>query len=144
MKKIIKFWDKIIVVLLGVLGISVAFHSCMKTEYGVPHADYEIKGIVTNKETSKPIQNIQVVHQRYHDTTYTNSDGKYTFIYNSNLLDGLHLVVEDIDGEANGGEFDTKEIDIKITQADQVKKGKENWDWGKYVKTVNIELETKK
>ena len=137
-KTIVKIFDKIILLILGFSGI---FYSC--SMYGTPAADYEIKCIVTDKTTAKPIKNIQIVHQMYRDTTYTDAEGKYVFIYNRDLIDQLHLVVEDIDGEANGGEFITQEIDIDITQADRVKKGRGAWDWGKYVKTQNIELEKK-
>ena len=139
MKKIIiKSFDKIVILLLGFSGI---FYSCAM--YGTPEADYEIKGIVTDKSNAKPIKNIQIVHQMYRDTTYTDAEGKYAFIYNRNLFDHLNLIVEDIDGEANGGEFETQEIDVIITQAERVKKGRGAWDWGKYVKTQNIELERK-
>ena len=135
-KTIIKLFDKIIVLLLAILGV---FNSCRQPEeYGTPHADYELKGIVTDKETSKPLKNIQIVS--YSDTLYTDAEGKYSFY---NMMPEFHLKVEDIDGEENGGEFETQEMDIKLTKADQVEKGK-GWYEGKYVKTQNIELETKK
>jgi len=140
-KVVVRFWDKIIVVLLGVVGV---FTSCKEPEmYGTPHAVYELKGVVTDKETSKPIPNIQIVNQMYRgDTAYTDTEGKYAFAYGG-LFDHFHLIIEDIDGDENGGYFESQEIDIPITQADQVEKGKENWDWGKYVKTQNIKLEKK-
>ena len=145
-KLLIKSFDKIIVILLGVLGI---FNSCEKPkplygvepcEYGVPYGIYEFHGIVTDKETSNPIQNIQVV--RYRDTIYTNSEGKFT------CFDGMNsefrLKIEDIDGEENGGDFESQEIDVRFTQADQVEKGDGKWNKGKFVKTQNIELEKRK
>ena len=138
-KPIIKFFDKIILLLLGFSG---AMYNCGGM-YGEPSADYEIKGIVTDKENAQPIKNIRVIHQRYRDTIYTNAEGKYAFIYKGDLLDQLNLKVEDIDGEENGGEFETKELDVMITISDRVKKGKGTWDEGKYVKIQNIELERK-
>ncbi|MCL2131715.1 MAG: radical SAM-associated putative lipoprotein [Lentimicrobiaceae bacterium] len=143
-KSVIKFFDKIIVVLLGILGV---FNSCEKPlEYGTPHANYEVKGVITNKETSKPIQNIQVIrqiHQEYGDTLYTDADGKYVFAFGDfPYKDNVYrLKIEDIDGEENGGDFVTKEIEVKITQADQIEKGDGNWYDGKFSKIVNIELE---
>jgi len=140
-KLLIKSFDKIIVVLLAILGV---FNSCSQPcEYGEPYADYELKGVVTDKETSKPIKNIRIVHQTYRDTTYTDAEGKYAFIYNDNLLEHLDLKIEDIDGEENGGEFEAQEIDVKFTNADRVKKGDGHWYEGKYEKTQNIELEKK-
>jgi putative lipoprotein (rSAM/lipoprotein system) len=131
-KQVIKFFDKIVVVLLGVVGLSSIVYSCMK--YGDPVAEYgEIKGIVTDKETSKPIQNIQIVRQGYRDTTYTDADGKYAF---DGRMHPYLIKFEDIDGEENGGDFKSKEIQIKFTDADRV---------GKYgfLKIVNIQLEKK-
>jgi putative lipoprotein (rSAM/lipoprotein system) len=130
-KQIIKFWDKIIVVLLGILG--VLYNSCLKM-YGMPeapHTAYNIRGVITDKETSNPIQNIQIIRQInsiYGDTLYTDIDGKYAFY---NISPEFHLKIEDIDGEENGGYFESKEIDVKFAD-------------GEFVKTVNIELETKK
>ena len=125
MKKVIRFWDKVIVGLLGVLGIL----SCGKPqpEYGILVDAYVLFGIVTNKETSNPLQNIQIIGQ-YRDTTYTDAEGRYSFY---NVPPNFHLKVEDIDGTANGGEFETKEMDVKFANDE-------------YAKTVNIELETKK
>ena len=137
-KRVIKSFDKIIIVLLAILGV---FNSCRQPdEYGTPYADYELKGTVTDAETSNPIKNIRVIHQRYRDTIYTNAEGKYAFVYNGDLIEYLNLKFEDIDGEENGGYFAPQEIAVKFTQADRVEKGK-GWYEGKYVKTQNIELE---
>jgi putative lipoprotein (rSAM/lipoprotein system) len=143
-KQSIKFFDKIIVTLLGFLGL---FNSCdyNKDEYGSPSADYELKGIIIDKETSKPIENIQVVLQKYsdyRDTVFTDIQGKYEL--QSGLLENktCYLKIEDIDGEDNGGDFASQEMEIKFTKDDQVKKGS-GWYEGKYVKTQNIELKKK-
>jgi putative lipoprotein (rSAM/lipoprotein system) len=133
-KSLIKSFDKIIVVLLAILGV---FNSCSQPdEYGTPYADYELKGVVTDKETSKPIKNIRVIYQTYHsDTTYTDAEGKYAFIYSAELGEYFYLKIEDIDGEENGGDFETQEVKGEFTDADFVN--------GKYAKTQNIELEKK-
>ena len=130
----IKFFDKIIVVLLGFLGM---FYSCRQPcEYGTPHGEYVLKGVITDKETSKPIQNIQIVRQYI----YTDSEGK--FMYNGRERE-LRLKIDDIDGIENGGEFLSKEIEVTFTKADQVEKGDGNWYQGKFAKTINVELEKK-
>ncbi|MDR3226893.1 MAG: radical SAM-associated putative lipoprotein [Prevotellaceae bacterium] len=77
------------------------------------------------------------------DTVYTDSDGKYLFLFNSSSINSVKLKAEDIDGEENGGEFETKEVDITFTNADKVTNGDGNWYYGKFLKTQNIEL-TKK
>jgi len=144
-RSFIKFFDKIIVLLLGFSGF---FNSCESpAEYGMPHADFEIKGIATDETNSQPIQNIRVIRQIYEnfgDTLYTDSEGKYAFEFQEfppSPESTFHLKIEDIDGEENGGDFGTKEIDVTITKADQVKKGDGSWYDGKFVKTQNIELE---
>ncbi|MCL2290661.1 MAG: radical SAM-associated putative lipoprotein [Bacteroidetes bacterium] len=130
-KPIIKFLDKVILLLLGFSGI---LYSCAK--YGMPVDEFEIKGMVTDA-TYKPIQNIRVIRQKQ-DTLYTNSEGKYSFkFWGPNFV---HLKIEDIDGDENGGEFATREIDVRFTDADLVKKGKKNKTADKYVKTLNIIL----
>ena len=138
-KPVIKFFDKIIVVLLGFLGI---FSGCNRpVEYGTPYGDYELNGVVTDKETSMPIPNIRIVHERRRDTVYTDAEGKYGFVYNGDLFDNktFHLKIADIDGEENGGYFGEREMDVTFTKEDQVKPGKD-WYEGKFVKTQNIEL----
>jgi len=138
-KSVIKFWDKIIVVLLGVVGLSGMFYSCEK--YGSPAAVYEIEGVVTDKETSKPIQNIKV-KSKHGMTIYTDTEGKYVvqdISWGKGAFDS-QVQFEDIDGEENDGDFKTQKIDIKFTKADRVKRGKPEI----YVKTQNIQLEHKK
>ena len=152
-KSIIKFWDKIIVVLLGLLGV---FNSCksdctdnsggMVAKYGMPQATYEIKGTIKSKANSKPIPNIQIsrqVSENHADTLYTDSKGNYIYrFYGYSLNSGksVHLKFEDIDGEENGGNFATKEIDVKFTNAN----GNCSDGSKKYSKTQNIKLEKKK
>ena len=137
-KSVIKFFDKIIIVLLGFSGLLC---SCDKYNtdmygmppdqpvYGMPYETYELKGVITDKETSKPIQNIQIV--QYGDTIYTDTEGKY-ILYN--LSSEFQLKIEDIDGEQNGGDFMSKEIDVLFTQEDKIERDK-------FVKTLNIELD---
>ena len=144
-KSIIKFFDKIIVLLLGIVGV---FTACVATKYGMPEADFEIRGVVTDKATAKPIQNIRIINLG--DTLYTNSEGKYILKFRDGLWYSeisetvYHLNVDDIDGEKNGGEFESQEIDVKFTDTDQVKKGRGKKTAAKYAKMQNIELERKK
>ena len=132
-KPFIKFFDKIILLLLGLSGI--VYTAC---EYGPPEyaMKYEVIGIVTDKETSNPIQNIQVIRP-YVDTIYTSTDGKFTFYsFGYGNSHSFYLKFEDIDGEENGGDFKSKEINVEFTNTDQVEKGI-------FLKMVNIELEKK-
>ena len=157
-KPFIKFFDKIVILLLGVVGVftgcksggncSFDYRSDIVAKYGMPMASYVINGKVTNKTTSKPIPNIRIIRQineNYADTLYTDIDGKYVWGYNYllNQANIVHLKVEDIDGEENGGDFASKEINIKITYADKENMEKCKQNGGKFVKTQNIELKKK-
>ena len=141
-KSFIRFFDKIIVLIVGVSGFSACF------AYGMPYADFELKGIVTDEATSQPIKNIRVVRPHFPgfehenmagDTIYTDKNGKYAFIFDNLSTMKYQLKFEDIDGEENGGLFQTKEIVGEFTQADQVKKS-HGWYEGKFVKKQDVEL----
>jgi len=159
-KLIIKSWDKIVVVLLGTLGV---FASCNKVAsdcdcvyyppierdsniclYGVIPIDYEIRGTVMNQANLQPIPNIRIVKE-INDVFHTNADGKYIFYkyYHEDKKNVIQLKVEDIDGKENGGDFKTKEVKIKFTEDDKEKMEKCNRDGGTFVKIQNIELKKK-
>ena len=147
-KSITKFWDKIVVVLLTATGMFTGCKpDCDKriTLYGIEATEYQVKGKVTNKANSKPIPNIQItrqVNENSGDTLYTDSKGNYIYKfynYSINSENPLCLKFEDIDGEANGGNFATKEIDVKFTKSNRRCDG-----YGEnYTKTENIKLEKK-
>jgi len=130
-KSIIKFFDKIILLLLG--STAVLYSSC---DYGMPVENFEINGVISDSAHT-PIQNIRVVNNK-RDTLYTNSKGEYSFEFWG--PDYAHLKIEDIDGEENGGEFRSVEFNVKFTDADLVKKGKRNKTGDKFRKTKNITL----
>lgn len=147
-KSLIKFWDKIIVALLTATGMFTGCKSDCETyysgtEYGILPATYEIKGTVKSKAYSEPIPNIRIiktVYENFGDTLYTNSKGEYLFRFANRHFSGkstFRLILEDIDGEDNGGYFATKEIEVKIGKSNQIKKCKNE----KYVKIENIKLE---
>ena len=49
--------------------------------------------------------------------------------------------MEDIDGEENGGEFQTQIISLPVKESDYVKKKKnDRWEAGKATKEVNFKL----
>jgi putative lipoprotein (rSAM/lipoprotein system) len=137
MKKIIiKFFDKIILLLLGVSGI---FYSCAK--YGMPVDEFKIQGTITNS-SNQPIKGIRIISDNEYgwrgDTLYTNADGKY--VSNWDYGSRARLQVDDIDGEANDGEFILQEIFVQFTSADIVRKARGNKYGNKFVKTQNIKL----
>ena len=143
-KQVIKFWDKIIVVLLGVAGV---FSGCGKETncscegnsgiglmYGMPSANFVVQGTVMNKANSKPIPNIRIVAE-YSDTLHTDAKGNYYF--------RSYHQLDAVNGEENGGKFASKEITIKLTNSEKKQMEECNQKFGTFVKTQNIELKKK-
>ena len=161
MKKLIfKPYDKIILALLGLIGLITGcdlIHPPV-AEYGVPHADYEITGTVIDSITSAPVKNVQVIISRsvttvQKDTTFTHVDtlavketdssGKYDAQFQTFPLEDLsfNVKVNDIDGPSNGGEFLSKQLDIVFKLSDL--SGGKGWYNGKAIKTMDFKLKKK-
>lgn len=133
--------NKLYLSLLTILG----FSSCSDDEgivdipcmYGVPLANYQFKGSVTDAE-GNPIKGIEVKISSAEDVVSTDSEGAFKTDFSS-YADGSHSVTfTDIDGEENGGEFTSKQIDVKWTEAEE-SDGRDLFDLG----TVTLEEEEK-
>lgn len=146
-----RWYNTVLTALLGLLG----FESCdspdeygpIPVEYGTPNADFIVKGVVTD-EAGKPIQGIQA--NFVNDMTFgvvstsTDASGKYEISARSYPdLYGCQLIVEDIDGEANGGEFLSDTLDLSTKKPVQVKNGDGNWYEGAYELSQDIKLKKK-
>ena len=155
-KPIIKFFDKIIVMLLGIAGVATACHyECESYAnvppshirfpegavlYGTPSSVYiVIKGEVKD-QGNNPIPNIRVIADQS-DTLYTDAQGKYIYKFDNYCPD--FLTFEDIDGDAHGGEFASQVRNIIVTDKDKVNQKKCPELGDMFVKTENIKLEKK-
>ena len=142
--------NRIFYLLLTLLGISVS--GCMRVEYGTPHVHFNLKARVID-EAGKPIEGIEArAKSNYSEsgipfesrTGVTNYLGEID-AHTSNLFNTEHeIVFIDPDGEANGGKFATKVVDISehVIQTDA---GDGNWDNGSYkadIGDVVMTLET--
>lgn len=126
--------------------------------YGTPHADYQFSGTVTD-ESGSAVMGIKVsaknVYRRYDstlietygvDSTLTDSKGKYAVEGEAFLGEHiLKLIVEDLDGEANGGNFMNDTIDIDFDNAKKVKEPDKDdyWSDGTFAITQDIKLKKK-
>ena len=135
---------RLIYILLGLLGFTSCEHFG-SVEYGCPNVSFSLKARVVD-EAGVPIQGIEVRtdeggrfeyntgfsdYQGYIDARGSfwpgTQDGKVQFI--------------DIDGEANGGEFETLTVDIQ--NATQTEEGSGGWYEGAYAAdlgTVTMKL----
>jgi putative lipoprotein (rSAM/lipoprotein system) len=122
-------------------------------EYGCPTADYIIKGTVTD-EAGTPVQGIKTSLKQVDKTeteTYiygmdslqTSVSGGYQLKFNGMENSNLKIIVEDVDGITNGGEFFSDTLDINYDQAVQIKKGDRRWYDGVFEVSQDIKLKKK-
>ena len=134
---------KLLYMLLALLGISATGCDFMRVEYGVPHVHFNLKARVVD-EAGKPIEGIEArVKQSWgdYDMPFENRTGVTNYLgeidaHTANEYSMVHTIVFlDPDGEANGGKFETKEVDIReyIVQTDE---GDGSWDNGSYVAEI--------
>jgi putative lipoprotein (rSAM/lipoprotein system) len=97
--------------------------------YGSPTADFSAKGRVID-EKGQPIQGLQVIlgnrwhGENYNGTSYkpidslqTGPNGEYEVFFASTIpITNLQIDVNDIDGEANGGTFESATVLVKDIQ----------------------------
>ena len=157
--------NKLIYKILALLGFTTAATGCETGKvmycppvpgpdmYGCPYAEYVANIDVTDKENT-PIAGIrvgQVVTYKTKDQTITdtlimgatNYNGRFTLQGGDSSFPTVQLVIEDVDGEENGGEFAPADATIVFDEEDYVGGGDGDWNLGKYVKNVKIELEKK-
>ena len=152
--RFIHWYNAILTALLSMLGYGCSTTSNEPEMYGTPTADYIFKGRVTD-EAGVPIQGIKTSLKQVFksdDRTYvegldsvlTGASGDYQLKYGGIIGQIDHhskLIVEDVDGEANGGKFlsDTIDIDFK-NNAVQIKNGDSGWYEGTYEISQDIRL----
>ena len=135
---------RLIYILLGLLGFTSCEHFG-SVEYGTPNVHFSLKARVVD-EAGVPIQGIEV---RTEDGGYFEyktgfSDYQGYIDANGTFWPGTeHGKVQfvDIDGEANGGEFETLTVDIE--NATQTEEGSGGWYEGAYAAdlgTVTMKL----
>ena len=144
---------KLLYLLLGLLGFSACSEgeNSNKTKndidnipcmYGTPTVEFTIKGKVTDS-AGVPIKGIVVSLDRNSDlSAVTGEDGSFT----TNKVRAINiygtLTFTDTDGDANGGDFATKDVSVENLPTVKIKDG-EGWYNGEYEVTADVKL-TKK
>lgn len=160
--KFLHWYNALAATLLSLLGFSSCGSEFGKDEpclYGSPTSSFHAKGNVAD-EDGTPIKGIKaVVVEDYGnagsyrmDSAYTDSKGDY--VTKEKSMDGaidwvhkekrLKVILEDVDGGANGGEFATDTIKSENITVEQVGKGEGTWDWGSFEVTANGKMKKKK
>ena len=116
---------KIITKSLSILGFTLPVMGCVPVMYGSPSTTYEVKGKVLDNK-GNPINGIKIVLQD--DATDPNpyqiaesqslENGDYKIRNTISPQSKLYLSVEDIDGAANGGEFEEQTIELDFSKVE--------------------------
>ena len=143
--------NKLMTRLLSSALIALGFTSCeeMEDEYGSPSRDFQVKGVVTD-ENGKPIENIRVIIRNAYeygyspDTTYTDAQGNFSsnVIRDYGFINEHTAYFDDIDGDANGGTFQSDSTSLNDMPSKQTEKG-DGWYEGKYEFEVQKKLKKK-
>lgn len=118
---------KLIYLLLALLGFGAV--SCgeigedVAGEYGCPHVNFSLRARVVD-EAGEPIEGIKVCVDWIEE--YTDPNGEINV--NESVFTGSQNRVrfEDVDGEANGGEFETLTLDI-TDKVEKTEDGSGSW-----------------
>ena len=131
---------QLLYLLLAMLGFSFSTSCDVRCEYGTPHVNFRAMARVVDEE-GKPIEGIRVaiLHESW-DGEYRTEDFEWRTGYtdyegNIDATASPHtvperLIIEDVDCEANGGEFETKIVDV--VGFEQTEKGSGSWYDGAY------------
>jgi putative lipoprotein (rSAM/lipoprotein system) len=146
--KALKLFDKIVMALLGLFPFLTACDD-PRYLYGTPSATYVVKGKVTDETTNAPLKNIRVmlrenddIPQYPLDTVYTDELGAYRITFDGYVRENLsiYLKAEDVDGEANGGNYQAKEDVVDIKDSNWKSTESNGWDMGTATVVKDIKL----
>ena len=150
-----RWYNAVLTTLLSVLGYgcSSSYDDTIICLYGTPSADYILKGQVTD-EAGMPVKNIQTSAKMISKTEagiytgeissgQTDEAGRYELKYEGMARSDVKIVLEDVDGEANGGEFLSDTLDVDFSKAVKVGEGDNHWYSGKYELTTDVKLKKK-
>ena len=140
---------RLLYILLGLLGLTSCESFFGAAEYGAPHVNFSLKARVVD-EAGNPIQGIEVRTEEggrfEYNTGFSDYEG-YIDASGGYFWPGVQnqkMQFIDVDGEANGGEFET--LTVKIENLIQTEEGDGNWYNGAYTAdmgTVTMKLKEK-
>ena len=130
MKRFIYF----LLALIG-FGAGACDHGSMDdvvAEYGCPHINFSFKARVID-EAGKPIEGIEVQTRNgdFYMDNFSDAEGNIDLKVGMWPDTNIDVIFTDVDGELNGGEFETLELNI-ADKVEQVAEGSGSWYEGAY------------
>ena len=101
-------------------------------EYGCPHMTFSLKARVID-EAGKPIEGIEVQTRNgdFYMDNFSDAEGNIDLTTGMWPNINIDVIFTDVDGEENGGEFETLELNIS-DKVEKVKEGDGRWYNGEY------------
>ena len=141
-------------VISGFVLAMLGFSSCNEIingvdEYGMPHATFTVIGTVTAADTDEPIDDIKVKYRRVVDPEYpteiaflSQNGGQVQETFTAwPDSENIEFTFEDIDGDANGGQFLPDTLRRKDLKVEFIEDKDSNWHKGDYVITFEKKLD---
>jgi putative lipoprotein (rSAM/lipoprotein system) len=120
-------------------------------EYGMPHANYIVRGSVHAQESGKPIPGIRAtvrygvpsngkILYNQGAPVESDKDGKVDAYDSVYPAEKIEVILEDVDGEDNGGLFQRDTLREDRLTIEQTKKADDGWYRGEYTVTFDAKL----
>ncbi|MBN2532324.1 MAG: radical SAM-associated putative lipoprotein [Spirochaetales bacterium] len=144
-KRILKLWSTIFAFFLGLTGMNCP-PLYGAPEYGMPYAEFTVKGKVTSNEVI-PIPGIKVtaldVYVLSETACYTGTGGDYSVTFTTMGAVDMDVTMrfEDVD-EAEKGSFTDRDVIVHISKGDFIDDTPgDDWDDGYGSTTEDVQLE---
>jgi putative lipoprotein (rSAM/lipoprotein system) len=137
----LQFWKKqnaIMASFLALLGFASSCKNDSQVKYGIPAADFIVKGKVESALNNTPINNIRIILNQ--DSLVTDVNGNYQFPAISDIAGNKTYAVrfKDIDGATNV-QFKTLDTIVSFTNPVYTN-GDGEWYEGETEKVFNVKL----
>ena len=162
-----RLFKKVIAAVMGLLGFAACdpltifeepdvygpgptpYSDDLLCEYGTPMATFKFIGQATD-EAGNPVEGIRIIvdpgaEYSPKDTLFTGEDGKagMTLRYDWPDTNSMTVSFDDVDGEDNGGEFESQVLSGKDLTQEQTGEPSGNWYEGEFTITANAVLSKK-
>lgn len=134
-----RIWKSVLAWIGGLMGVTACEWGMVM--YGCPYADFDVDITICDEE-GNPIPGIEVLkHQEGEKMATSDENGRAKLTIKGQTI--CYMYLTDVDGEANGGDFDDLQVFGENLTLTQTEKGK-NWYSGRYDATGNVKMSKKK